>query len=212
MVPFFCLFSLPCYAMAWRPAQPGQSPTTIKGTVINSRTKKAISGVLIEVNTLVRKTLSQATTDNLGKYIIESKKLAGFYMLFVYKQGYKPVLYLRYLKQGKTYNSDFKLQPDKQNSPPKINSFKPKNLSTFTTGEPLEITVDASDLDKGYLKYRYIIDNKIVQDWTSSPKYSFTANTQDRGRHKIQVEVKDAKGNTVAKDSDIYIYVSIPQP
>lgn len=212
LVLFFCLFSLfvsSALAMARRPQN---NTTTIKGRVADQLTQKKIIGASIKISTFTGKTIFSTTSDKNGNYEIKSKNLSGLYFIRAYTIGYNLSVLLRYLKPGQTYTFNFSLKPLPPNNSPKIISMSPKDHSTLVTGDTLTITINAQDLDKDQLQYRYIMDNTVIRSWTNSSAHSLKTINSDRGRHRIRVEVRDNRDGFVSKTVDIYIFRSFPKP
>lgn len=112
----------------------------------------------------------------------------------------------------------FKKNPSKKppavipvNNPPQITSFFPADRTICVIGESLNFSINASDKDQDALMYRYLMDERVIGDWSNSSTYSFTPQFSDRGKHKIKVEVRDNRNGLDSKSVDIYIVRPFPK-
>jgi len=90
---------------------------------------------------------------------------------------------------------------NKLNNPPVINYFEPLNGSSFSEGERINISVNASDADRQALNYSIKIDGVTCSTGTA---YVWETDYSSSGNHTIQVVVSDGV-EEVKKQSIIYI-------
>lgn len=95
---------------------------------------------------------------------------------------------------------------NKLNNPPVINSFEPLNGSSFSEGERIGISVNASDADGQALTYFIRIDGVTH---STDPAYIWETDYSTSGNHTIEVVVSD--GTEEVKGQRI-IYISECQP
>jgi len=62
-----------------------------------------------------------------------------------------------------------------------------------------QIRVDVSGVTANVRQYRYLINNSVVQDWTTSVNYTFTGLTQGTG-YQIMVESRDQQSGNLGND------------
>lgn len=90
---------------------------------------------------------------------------------------------------------------NKLNNPPVISSFEPLNGSSFSEGERIEISVNASDADGQALNYSIRIDGVAYSDGT---EYVWETDYSSSGNHTIEVVVSDGM-DEVKEQHTIYI-------
>lgn len=95
---------------------------------------------------------------------------------------------------------------------PQITSMKPDNLSTFTVGDTIKISVQTNSSTANPLQYRYLMDNVVIKTWSNYASFSFLTASSNRGRHTIKVEARNLSGTTVSKRADTYIFRAFPNP
>ncbi|WP_162197322.1 PKD domain-containing protein [Methanosarcina mazei] len=77
---------------------------------------------------------------------------------------------------------------NKLNNPPVINFFEPINGSSFSEGERIGISVNATDAEKQALNYSIKIDGVM---YSSDPAYIWETDYSSSGNHTIEVSVSD---------------------
>lgn len=82
---------------------------------------------------------------------------------------------------------------------PVINSITPEDNSTFPTKTQLTINVDAQDADGDPLEYRFLIDDKVGQDWSVYSSYTWTALPTTKLVRTITCQVRDDKTGKVSQ-------------
>ena len=90
---------------------------------------------------------------------------------------------------------------NKLNNPPVINSFKPLNGTSFSEGERIEISVNASDAEGQALNYSIRIDGVACSTGT---EYVWETDYSSSGNHTIEVVVSDGI-DEVKQQHKIYI-------
>ena len=83
---------------------------------------------------------------------------------------------------------------------PLIYSVSPQDNSTFFTKTAVNIVVNARDPDGDPLEYRFLVDDKMGQDWSTSPSFIWTALPTTTLTRRITCEVRDNKKGKVSQD------------
>lgn len=89
------------------------------------------------------------------------------------------------------YLTDFEnvtVTVNKLNNPPVINFFEPINGSSFSEGERIGISVNATDAEKQALNYSIKIDGVM---YSSDPAYIWETDYSSSGNHTIEISVSD---------------------
>lgn len=206
LILFFCLAGL-ISAIQVQAAQ----NFIIKGRVIDASTQAGIKAAAIQIVDYKGNTAALTQTSAGGTYLVIVKSFGRLYIQ-ASMAGYASNVKNTNITRAGAYIFDFKLNKLPKNTPPVIDSISPVNLSMPEAGQTILIQAKASDQDKDPLQYRYFIDNKLLKDWSTASSYSLSTSLNDKGRHRIKVEVKDAKNPVVAKTSDIFIIVPFPKP
>jgi len=94
--------------------------------------------------------------------------------------------------------------------PTKIISLTPANNSTFTEGDVINIAVQAQG--SSALEYRYSVEGRILQDWTSLNTYSWRTQPGDLKLKTITTEVRDVCKMTDSDNTNVFLYRKAPQP
>ncbi|MCK9564649.1 MAG: hypothetical protein M0Q43_01205, partial [Methanothrix sp.] len=87
------------------------------------------------------------------------------------------------------------------NQKPAIINFSPDKLSPQETGSTITWTVEAMDSDTDPLQFQFSLDGQVMQDWSDSPVWSWTATKEQVGQHAIEAKVKDEKHNAEGDSS-----------
>ncbi len=206
MVLFFCLIAFQSAFAA------SASSTTIQGKITDQITNKPVPGASIVLMGLTGKTIATVAANGSGNYYIFSAGPSGVYMLKCSANGYISNSFPKYIQQGKLNTFNLSLKAQAVNTPPQIDSLTPANKSRLYTGKTISISVKATDKDKDTLQYRYTLDNKVMQDWTTSASYNFKMDSKQCGKHKIKVETRDNKGGIASKEAEAYVYLGFPNP
>ena len=81
------------------------------------------------------------------------------------------------------------------NQKPAIINFSPDKLSPQEIGSTITWTVDFMDSENDPLQFQFSLDGQVVQDWSDSPVWSWTAAAEQVGQHVIEAKVRDGKHN-----------------
>ena len=81
------------------------------------------------------------------------------------------------------------------NQKPAIINFSPDKLSPQEIGSTITWTVETMDAENDPLQYQFSMDGQVVQDWSDSPVWSWTASAEQVGPHAIEAKVRDGKHN-----------------
>ncbi|AKB33657.1 hypothetical protein MSSIH_2967 [Methanosarcina siciliae HI350] len=90
---------------------------------------------------------------------------------------------------------------NKLNNPPVIDSFEPPDGSSFSEGERIEVSVNASDADGQALSYSIRIDGV---EYSTENTYVWETGYSSSGNHTIEVAVSDGI-EKVTEQNNIYI-------
>ncbi|WP_254682421.1 putative Ig domain-containing protein [Methanosarcina mazei] len=107
------------------------------------------------------------------------------------------------------YLTDFEnvtVTVNKLNNPPVINFFEPINGSSFSEGERVGISVNATDAEKQALNYSIKIDGVM---YSSDPAYIWETDYSSSGNHTIEVSISDGIDEAKMQHS---IYISECHP
>ena len=92
------------------------------------------------------------------------------------------------------------------NTPPTCKIASPTNLSEFTKGETILITVDANDSDGNISEIVFSIDGTVVHSVFSKPyKYNWSTTDVELGNHTIKATAKDEDGGETSDNCTISI-------
>lgn len=105
-----------------------------------------------------------------------------------------------------TDSRDVKVTVKKSNNVPVIHCFRPLNGTSFSEGERIDITVNATDADGQALSYSIRIDGVEI---SKSPTYVWETDYSSSGNHTIEVTVSDGIDEVKAQRS---IYISDCHP
>ncbi|MFH1460770.1 MAG: fibronectin type III domain-containing protein [Candidatus Omnitrophota bacterium] len=81
-----------------------------------------------------------------------------------------------------------------QNQPPHITELIPANTATQEETDTLTFEVTASDYHFDPIEYQFVIDDNIVQSWTSTNTYNWDTQESDFGKHSFKVQTRDDIG------------------
>ncbi|MCX6674722.1 MAG: hypothetical protein NTY37_13200 [Methanothrix sp.] len=93
---------------------------------------------------------------------------------------------------SKSANFEIVLPP---NDAPVMSSLAADKESPQVTGTAITWTAAASDVQKDPLQFQFSLDGQVMQDWSESPVWSWTATKEQVGPHAIEARVKDGKHN-----------------
>ncbi|MCX6679658.1 MAG: hypothetical protein NTX42_04740 [Methanothrix sp.] len=81
------------------------------------------------------------------------------------------------------------------NQKPAIINFSPDKQSPQETGSTITWTVESMDAENDPLQFLFSLDGQVLQDWSNSPVWSWTATKEQVGGHVIEARVRDGKHN-----------------
>ncbi|MBU1122653.1 MAG: carboxypeptidase regulatory-like domain-containing protein, partial [Candidatus Omnitrophica bacterium] len=151
--------------------------TTIKGKVIDAKTKQGISGVLIRVTYRSGRTALIKTTDTKGNYYSKQKSLLGRHYVIASKAGYKTARKSCYCHWGRTDTIKFELESLKKNTPPYAASVSPYSITLYT-GQPITLRAVYGDNDgsQDIVEAKCLINTNISYPNSSLLKYEPATN------------------------------------
>lgn len=204
LIIFF--LSLFCLGMSSRPS----AKTIISGYVRDGQSKQPLSGVKIQLLSLLGKEKSSSVTNDTGYYALKDlsfPKLGSYYNLKFSRAGYISKSIRRLFKNERQYPIDMELAKKEVvsppalvlNNPPAINSFLPADNAEFLAGSRIEITVSASDRDNDRLEYQFSVGGSVKQPWSDLNNYFWQTSNSDTGAVNIACEVRDSKGAVTSK-------------
>ena len=79
------------------------------------------------------------------------------------------------------------------NTAPVLTGLTADKESPQVIGTAVALTAVASDAENDRLQYQFLMDGQVVQDWSDSPVWSFTASAEQVGPHAIEAKVRDGK-------------------
>jgi protocatechuate 3,4-dioxygenase beta subunit len=82
-----------------------------------------------------------------------------------------------------------------QNQKPAIINFSPDKLSPQETGSTISWTVEFMDAESDPLQFQFSLDGTVMQDWSESSVWIWTATKEQIGQHIVEARVKDNKHN-----------------
>lgn len=209
LVLFFCLLLNSAFALGGRPPKKDTSKSTaITGHITDKISVQPIVGASVKMFDIRGRSLGVTVSDSFGNYILINTYATANYFFNISAVGYNTTLVLRLVKVKESNIFNFVLTP--QASTPKIISLLPSDHSIFAIGENVGISVTTSIKDK--FQYRYSLDERIIQDWCNAATFTFNPDTQERGRHILKVEVKNAKGELDSQSVTIYIVRAFSKP
>ncbi len=85
---------------------------------------------------------------------------------------------------------------------PEIININPSANSKFTENEGIQISLTVNDSDPSPLDYRFLVDDVIIQDWSSEPSCSWVTS---KGLSTIRAEVWDL-GGTDTEEIEICVF------
>ncbi|OPY49098.1 MAG: PKD domain protein [Methanosaeta sp. PtaU1.Bin112] len=97
------------------------------------------------------------------------------------------------------------------NDKPVITSFESDKLSPQQTGSTITWTVVSMDSDGDPLQFQFILDGQVMQDWSDSSVWSWTATRDQVGEHVITAKVRDGKHSMQGDRSDSVIGFIVTQ-
>ena len=81
------------------------------------------------------------------------------------------------------------------NNNPIIISLQPDEKSPQETGSTIIWTVEVMGAENGPMQFQFSLDGQVVQDWSDSPVWSWTASNEMVGLHVIEAKVRDGMHN-----------------
>lgn len=100
----------------------------------------------------------------------------------------------------------------KINNKPIVIGLQPDKLSPQETGSTITWSVDATDSDDDPLQFQFSLDGQIMQDWSDSPVWSWTATEEQVGVHVIKAKSRDGKHNAGVDSSKIANFEIVLSP
>jgi len=119
-----------------------------------------------------------ATIEQVGKHVVTAKVRDGKHN----PEG----------DAAASANFEIVLPPDKA---PVMSSLSADKESPQVTGSVITWTASASDTETDPLQFQFTLDGQVVQDWSDSPVWSWTASKEQVGAHVIVANVRDGKHN-----------------
>lgn len=87
-----------------------------------------------------------------------------------------------------------------------IDSVSPADGTLAYKENRLLISCRAADNIPWPLRYRFLLNNEILAEWTTTAFYDWNTIERATGLYSIQVEVKDSSGNTQASETnEVYL-------
>ncbi|MCX6676922.1 MAG: SpaA isopeptide-forming pilin-related protein [Methanothrix sp.] len=87
------------------------------------------------------------------------------------------------------------------NQKPTIINFSPDKLSPQETGSTITWTVEFMDAEGDPLQFLFSLDGQVMQDWSESPVWIWTATKEQVGQHAVEAKVRDGKHNAEGDSS-----------
>ena len=81
------------------------------------------------------------------------------------------------------------------NTAPVMSSLTADKESPQVIGTAVALTAVASDAENDPLQYQFLMDGQVMQDWSESPVWSWTAAAELVGPHAFEARVRDGKHN-----------------
>jgi hypothetical protein len=81
------------------------------------------------------------------------------------------------------------------NNAPVLSSLTADKESPQVTGSAITWTASASDTESDPLQYQFALDGQVVQAWSDSPVWVWTASIEQVGAHVVTAIVRDGKHN-----------------
>ena len=81
------------------------------------------------------------------------------------------------------------------NQKPAIINFSPDKQSPQETGSTITWTIEVMDAENDPLQFQFSLDGQVMQDWSDSAVWSWTATEEQVGVHAIKAKVKDGRHN-----------------
>ncbi len=119
-----------------------------------------------------------ATKEQVGAHVIEARAKDGKYN----QDG----------DSSKSASFEIVLPPDKA---PVMSSLTADKESPQVTGSVITWTASASDTENDPLQFQFALDGQVVQDWSDSPVWKWTATVEQVGAHVVAANVRDGKHN-----------------
>jgi PKD repeat protein len=102
--------------------------------------------------------------------------------------------------ENKASNStEVNLSIREKNTKPLLESFAPNLPSPQKAGTTITWTVQAKDADGDSMLYQFLVDGKIVKDWTSQSSWPWNTEGINPESHKVEARIRD--GNNAGPDS-----------
>ncbi len=90
-------------------------------------------------------------------------------------------------------NFEIVLPPNKA---PVMSSLSADKESPQVTGSVITWTASASDTETDPLQFQFALDGQVMQDWSDSPVWIWTATKEQAGAHVVAANVRDGKHNS----------------
>lgn len=91
-------------------------------------------------------------------------------------------------------------------SPPEVQNIKFSSPQNFHQSWPVEIQVDAIDLDGDTIEYRYTVNGYELQTWVAQNQISWSPTTGNLGLNEIKVEVRAPNETGASQEQQCYIF------
>ena len=93
---------------------------------------------------------------------------------------------------SKSANFEIVLPP---NNAPVMSTLTADKESPQVSGTVITWTASATDAENDPLQFQFFLDGQVMQDWSESPVWSWTATNEQVGQHAIEAKVRDGKHN-----------------
>jgi hypothetical protein len=88
---------------------------------------------------------------------------------------------------------------------PVLQAIQPLDRSKLFIGTTVSVTGIASDQEQDPLSYTFVIDGRIVRKDTPDAAFPWPLTEAQRGRHTVEVRVRDAYGGSVSATTRAYV-------
>ena len=94
--------------------------------------------------------------------------------------------------------------------PLKITRLTPADKSRFYQGAAVSISVTASGGDHPPLAYRFLLDGRILQDWSTAATATWNTRSGSFGWHIVRAEVRDEE-SAASQEIRLFLFRRPPQ-
>lgn len=88
---------------------------------------------------------------------------------------------------------------------PTILSITPVDGSVYEAGSAISFNITADDPEKDAIRYKIVVGEQIVSDWTSESSFNWDTASQSSGSRQAVIYAKDAWGNEASRNIEVYI-------